>query len=40
MMMNVRNCEVDKVHIGMAVNIVFEARGENGQLIPQAEPAS
>lgn len=35
-MMNVVNCEVEAVNIGMRVQVVFEDR--NGQLIPQAQP--
>ena len=40
MMMNVINCALQDVSIGMRVRIAFEARGADGeQLIPQAEPA-
>jgi uncharacterized protein len=36
MMMNLRDCPLDAVRIGMRVKIVFEQRGE--QKIPQAAP--
>lgn len=37
-MMNVIGCNVDDVHIGMAVEIVYEQRGD--QKIPQAKAIS
>lgn len=37
MMMNIVNCDPERVAIGMPVNIVFEQR--DGQAVPQAEPA-
>ncbi len=36
MMANVVNCEAETVHIGQAVEVVFEARGEVS--IPQFQP--
>jgi hypothetical protein len=36
MMLNVRDCPPEKVHIGMRIRIDFETRGE--QKIPQAAP--
>ena len=39
MMMNIKNCNPEDVHIGMPVRIIFEERGEERQKIPQAEPA-
>lgn len=38
MMMNVKNCNVNDVYIGMPVRVVFEERGEDNQKIPQVEP--
>ena len=37
MMANVLNCDVDKVRVDMAVEVVFEARGD--MKIPQFQPA-
>ena len=39
MMMNIKNCKPEDVHIGMPVRIIFEERGVERQKIPQAEPA-
>ena len=38
MMMNVINCDVEDVCVGMPVRVVFEERGEDNQKIPQVEP--
>ncbi len=38
MMANVINCEAEAVHIGQAVEVVFEARGE--LQIPQFQPVA
>ena len=38
MMMNLRECDPEAVHIGMKVRIVFE-QGADGQALPQAVPA-
>ena len=39
LMLNMLNCSVEEVAIGMRVRITFEPRGPNGeQKIPQAEP--
>ncbi|MDF2368519.1 Zn-ribbon domain-containing OB-fold protein [Sneathiella sp.] len=37
-MMNVIECDVEDVHIGMDIELTFELRGE--QYIPQAKPIS
>ena len=38
MMMNIKECRPEEIHIGMPVSIIFEQRGE--QKIPQAMPFS
>lgn len=38
LMMNVVDCEPERLEIGMAVRIVFEQRGPDNQQIPQAAP--